>query len=327
MNHFPSLRIAMVAGFCLAVFLIGCIPTTGNRQIPVGPPGQYWVATTGQVADALNRIAEGTDPQIKLLCGPGMDPHSFSPSTGDAQAMQNATAIFYNGFHLEAKLHDLLHNQFADKSFEMAEAFPDEARLDWMEDGQIDPGAPFDPHIWNHLPGWQACVAALIEHVCELDPANDATYRANGKTYLEEIAAAHKSAMEKFSMIPEDQRIIVSAHDAFNYFANVYHFETVAVLGIGNDAEADLKSMRKVVDVICERKVPVIFLESITNPKVTQALQEACEARGWTVKIADRPLYSDDLGSEPPQDTFLGAFNSNVELITESLMPIASPAT
>ncbi|MEM9365488.1 MAG: zinc ABC transporter substrate-binding protein [Planctomycetota bacterium] len=286
-----------------------------------GSVAQYWVATTGQVADALRRIAGETNPKIKLFCGPGMDPHSFAASTGDVQAMDEATAIFYNGFHLEAKLHDLLHHEFAAKSWAMASAFPEEARLDWIEDGEIDPEAPFDPHIWNHLPGWAECVQGLIDRVCVVDPSNEPAYRENGAAYMAEIMKAHESAITKFEAIPAEQRVLVSAHDAFNYFAENYGFEAVAVLGVGNDAEADVRTMREVAETVSTKKVPVIFIESITNPKVTQALQEACEARDWNVEIADEPLYSDDLGSEPPQDTFLGAFGSNVDLIVASLAP------
>lgn len=282
---------------------------------------QHWIATTGQIADALNRISDGTNPKIKLFCGPGMDPHSFAASTGDVQAMADADAIFYNGFHLEAKLHDLLHHQFADKSFAMSDVFPKEARLDWIEDGEVDPNAPFDPHIWNHLPGWQKCVEGLIDQVCAVDPTNEATYRKNGQAYLEELSRTHSAALERFKQIPKGQRVLVSAHDAFNYFAEVYDFESIAVLGIGNDAEADVRRMREVAETVSAKKVPVIFIESITNPKVTQALKEACEARDWNVEIAQQPLYSDDLGSKAPHDTFLGAFNSNVDLIVESLAP------
>ena len=111
----------------------------------------------------------------------------------------------------------------------------------------------------------------------------------------------------------------MSAHDAFNYFAEEYNMETLAVLGIGNDPEADIKTMREVAAKISDRKVPAIFMESITNPKVTEALQEACAARDWKVALVDRPLYSDDIGEKPPQSTFLGAFKSNVETISEYL--------
>ena len=306
--------------FICVLTLLGCDSSVQNSVPQGSDPGQQtWVATTGHIADALRQISAGTGAEIKLLCGPGIDPHSFSASTRDVQAMADADAIFYNGFHLEAKLHDLLHHQFADKSWSMASAFPKEARLDWVEDGQVDPEAPFDPHIWNHLPGWSTCVAGLVDHLCELEPAHADTYRKNGASYVAQIDAMHQTALQRFESIPSERRVLVSAHDAFNYFAKVYRFETVAVLGIGNDAEADVKTMREVATTICDRQVPVIFLETITNPKVTTALQEACSARQWSVTIADQPLYSDDLGSEPPADTFLGAFESNVKLIAESL--------
>ena len=233
--------------------------------------------------------------------------------------MADADGIFYNGFHLEAKLHESLHHRFGSKSWSMAEAFPEEARLDWAEDGKIDPEAPFDPHIWNHLPGWAQCVEGLVEQMAKLDPENAPSYRRNGTAYVTEIEAAHAEAAKRFEQIPKDKRVIVSAHDAFNYFAKVYEFESVAVLGIGNDAEADVRTMRRVAQTVCDRKVPVIFIENITNPKVTEALQEACAARDWSVKIADQPLYSDDLGSKPPSNTYLGAFKSNVDLIAKSL--------
>ncbi|WP_166822843.1 metal ABC transporter solute-binding protein, Zn/Mn family [Thalassoroseus pseudoceratinae] len=309
--------------FCLFLaFATGCNSSSSSDHTGTGKDGsgkQHWVATTGHVYDALNRISEGADVEIKLLCGPGIDPHSYSASPRDVQAMSEADAIFFNGFHLEAKLHDLLHHEFGDKSWSMGSVFPEEARLDWMEDGEIDPEAPFDPHIWNHLPAWSTCVSGLIEQLVKIDSENEELYRTNGEKYVAEIEELHKKALEEFAKIPEKRRVIVSAHDAFNYFAKVYGFKSVAVLGIGNDAEADVKTMREVAELVSERKVPVIFLETITNPKVTEALQEACAARDWSVKIADQPLHSDDLGSEPPLDTFLGAFEANINLITKSL--------
>lgn len=319
------------ACFSLLLVISGCTfsdSDTGGKSEGASESGSKtsleWVATTGHVHDALTAISAGTNVNIKLFCGPGIDPHSFSASTNDVQAMSEADAIFYNGFHLEAKLHDLLHHQFADKAFAMADHFPESSRLDWVEDGEIDPEAPFDPHIWNHLPGWMTCVEALIEHLCAIDAANAELYRKNGEGYLKTIESTHQAAIEKFDTIPESQKLLVSAHDAFNYFAKVYHFESFAVLGVGNDAEADIKTMRDVAATVSERKIPVIFIENITNPKVTEALQEACEAKGWSVKIAEEPLYSDALGSEPPVDSFMGVFQHNVDLITESLKPEAT---
>ena len=280
---------------------------------------QSWVATTGHIADALREISAGTNVNIKTLCGPGVDPHSYNASTNDVQAIANADAVFFNGFHLEARLHHLLETEFGDKSWAMAAAFPADARLDWVEDGQIDPEAPFDPHIWNHLPGWSKCVEGLLARVCEVNPNNAEIYKKNGQGYVDEILTVHQKAVKEFEPISQERRVLVSAHDAFNYFANVYGFDAIAVLGIGNDAEADVKTIREVAKTVCDRKVPVIFLENITNPKVTAALQEACAAQDWQVEIADQPLYSDALGVAAPTDTFLGAFITNVELISKSL--------
>ncbi len=308
----------LVAGLLAAVLAVGCEQSVQQSEVsPVPSERDILVATTGHIADALRRISD--NHEIVQLCGPGVDPHSYSASTKDVQAIANAKAVFFNGFHLEARLHDVLEHKFSDKCWAMASAFPPEARLDWVEDGKIDPEAPFDPHIWNHLPGWSECVRGMTAQLCALDPDNADEYQERGDAYVGEVMAAHDAAVEKFSALADDQRVLVSAHDAFNYFADVYDFEAIAVLGVGNDAEADVRTIRDVAVTVCEKKVPTIFLENITNPKVTAPLQEACQAKGWEVEIADEPLYSDDLGVEPPLDTFLGTFSHNVDLITNSL--------
>lgn len=311
--------------YLLVVLALASLSTTtgcgksksARRGGKVGP--MNLIATTGQVNSALTAITASTGASIKLFCGPGVDPHSFSASTNDIQAMKDADAIIYNGFHLEARLHEHLHDLFSDKAWAMSSSFPEEARLDWTEDGQQDPDAPYDPHIWNHLPGWEACVQGLTEHLIQLQPKNAEVFKANSERYIQSIQTTHQWAQGALKTIPEDRRFIVSAHDAFNYFAKVYDMETMAVLGIGNEAKADIQTMQKVADMIVEKKIPVIFLEAITNPKVSIALKEACAAKDWEVEIVKDQLYSDDLGAKSPQNEFLGAFRSNVAIIVENL--------
>lgn len=303
-----------------SLFLVGLVailPACGTKD--AGGDGFKIVATTGHIHDALLAITDGTSPNMKLLCGPGVDPHSYSASTGDVKAMEAADIIVWNAFHLEAQLESLMKDTFKGKAWSMASAFPEDQRLDWVEDGEIDPEAPFDPHIWNHLPGWAACVEALAKHLGTVDKDNAETYTKNGKAYADKVREAHTWAKTKLAEIPAERRFLVSGHDAFNYFAKAYGLDTVAVLGVGNDQEADIQTMREVGKTIAERKVPVIFMESLTNPKITQALQEATKGQGWEVKIADDSLYSDDLGESAPQNTYLGAFRSNVELIHSAL--------
>ncbi len=306
-------------GLARALFIALCACLAGCGGDAKTSDGLQIVATTGHINDALQAITEGTPAQIKLLCGPGVDPHSYSASTGDVKAMEAADLIVYNGFHLEAQLEGLLKDTFKGKSWSMASAFPNEQRLDWVEDGAIDPNAPFDPHIWNHLAGWATCVEALAKHLGAASPKNAERFETNGKAYAKNVRDAHDWAKEALAAIPEDRRFLVSGHDAFNYFAKAYGLDTVAVLGVGNDQEADIQTMKSVAKTIADRKVPVIFMESLTNPKITKALQEASESLGWKVKIADDTLYSDDLGESAPQSTYLGAFRSNVELIQRAL--------
>ncbi len=309
----PRLRFPHLLLVALCVCLAACGSDTSDST------GFKLVATTGHINDALVAITEGTSPSIKLLCGPGVDPHSYSASTGDVKAMEQADLILWNGFHLEAQLESLLLGTFRDKAWSMSSAFPESDRLDWVEDGEIDPKAPFDPHIWNHLSGWATCVEALGAHLGKANPEHAERYKSNAAAYAKKVREAHTWAKSALAEIPENRRFLVSGHDAFNYFAKAYGLETVAVLGVGNDQEADIRTMRSVAKTIAERKVPVIFMESLTNPKITQALKEASAGHGWKVEIADDSLYSDDLGESPPQNTYLGAFRSNVELIRDAL--------
>ena len=300
----------MVVG--LALSLVGCGGAASGSEVPLV------VVTTGQIHDATRAMVDGLPVELKLLCGPGVDPHSYGASTRDVLAMDRAELIVFNGFHLEAQLSELLEREaIAAKSWSMAGAFPVERRLGWSEEGVGDES--FDPNIWNDLQGWSSCVEALSQELAELFPESAEQITANGERYRAELLAANQWAAQRLGALPESRRVLVSGHDAFNYFARNYGLETVAILGVGNDPEADLRTMRTVAEEVVERQVPVVFLESITNPRLTQALLEACAARGWTARIADEPLYSDDLGVEPPVDTFLGAFRANVEVISTAL--------
>ena len=315
----PSTLKTILAVLATCILLVGCDNSSNQTTSNSDNASLQIIATTGQINAALQKLTAGTDANINLFCGPGVDPHSFSASTQDVQAMLDADLIVYNGFHLEAKLSEHLHGKFENKAWSMASAFPETARLNWEEDGKIDPEAPFDPHIWNHLLGWTKCVEGLAKKLAAADPDHADAYSKNAEAYVAEIIEAHIWATEKLASLPTNHRTIVSAHDAFKYFANQYGMEADAVLGIGNDPEANIFEMRRVAKIVCDKKVPAIFMESITNPKVTQALKEACQNSNWDVKLVDQPLYSDDIGETAPQNTFLGAFKSNVEIIFEAL--------
>lgn len=314
LNRCRHARRQILTAAAAALFAISCVQRGSDSDAPL------IVATTGHIHDALIRITDGLEVELQLLCGPGVDPHSYGATSKDVIALQRAKAIVYNGFHLEAQLGELLEGPHMHaRAWAMSSAFPKEHVLNWVEDGEVDPGAPHDPHIWNHLAGWGVCVTALGEHLGGLFPESADTITKNAAAYSAEVAEADAWAVERIATLPKERRVLISGHDAFNYFARAYGMETYAVLGVGNDPEADIRTMQEVAAVCAERKVPVIFLESITDPKITQSLEENCAALGWKTRIASQPLYSDDLGEDPPVNTFLGAFRTNVELIVTSL--------
>lgn len=276
------------------------------------------VATTGHIHNALAEITAGAEG-VELhppIYAPGMDPHTDAPTGKDIELLEASKAIFYNGFHLEAPLEQLLTSEYEAKSFAMSTAFPDGARL---ETGDDDERMRYDPHIWNHLKGWATCVEALAEEMAKLDPDQAELYRSQGGEYADELREADAWAADQLGQIPEESRFLVSTHDAFNYFAVPHGLETLSPLGISTDSQPSVGEMSEVVSLVCDNQVPVIFVENGTSPEVIEAIQEACEEKGWDVKVADQELFADTLGDEAPYDTFIGAFKSNVSAIRDAL--------
>ena len=199
----------ILAVLVACVLLVGCDNGSNQTTNSNNNASLQIVATTGQINAALQKLTAGTGANINLFCGPGVDPHSFSASTQDVQAMLDSDLIIYNGFHLEAKLTEHLHGKFENKAWSMASAFPETARLDWVEDGEIDPEAPFDPHIWNHLPGWTECVSGLAKKLAEADPDHTEAYNKNADAYVAEIMDAHTWATEKLASLPANHLSLI----------------------------------------------------------------------------------------------------------------------
>lgn len=267
------------------------------------------LATTGHVGDAVLRIAPDAD--LFVLVGPGLDPHTYEASTRDIEQMRNADIVFWNGLHLEAQMQDAIRS-LGDSQLELGEEIPKSMLLPWEDD-------LYDPHIWNSTEIWSLVVRSIAGKLSEMDPENATAYQQNANAYVEEIEEADAYAREQLASIPEENRVLVSGHDAFNYFADAYGFEALAIEGISTEDEASLQDLRDLADYIVENEVVAIFYENITNPQATIALQEAVAARGSSVQISEEELYSDALGDVAPLDTYLGTFRHNVDAIATSL--------
>lgn len=293
-----------------ALLLAGCTPQAGDED---GALSIY--ATTGYLADAAANIAPEAD--ITTMVGPGGDPHTYQPSTRDIQTLQSADVVFWNGLHLEAQMTSQLES-LGDRQVALGELIPEDLLLDWPEAGEA--GEPlYDPHIWNSPEIWTLVVGHIADTLAQTDPAGAEQYRQNAQAYAEQIDAAAAETEELLAAIPEEDRILITGHDAFAYFGQTYGFEVHATDFISTEAQLSPGELSALADLIADHEVPVVFQDNQANPQAITSLQQAVAARGWQVEISDDELYADSLGAEPGVDTYLGAFSHNARAVAEAL--------
>jgi len=273
------------------------------------------VSTTTQITDLLKQLA-GDKINLYGLMGPGVDPHLYKASEGDVSKLFNADILFYNGLHLEGKMDDVFENmrKQGKETFAVASAIPK------FELVKVDESsAHYDPHIWFSVSNWKLVASFVARQLIKHDQDNVDFYDARLKEYLDELDRLSVFNEEKLSLIPEDKRVLITAHDAFEYFGNEYGFEVKGLQGISTVSEAGAADVKQLADFIVDRKIPALFIESSVPHRNIEALQAAVKSRGFEVKIGGE-LYSDALGSSgTPEGTFIGMYKHNVKIITEAL--------
>jgi manganese/zinc/iron transport system substrate-binding protein len=283
-------------------------PEAGDDRLKI-------VATTTIVGDLVRAIG-GDDVQVDVLMGPGIDPHLYKASAGDVRAMSSADAIIYNGLFLEGKLSEVLEElgERGVTTVAVAECV-DPAKLV----AHADYDGLADPHVWFDVSLWTEAAECLGTALAELDPARAGGFEERARTYREELAVLDEWVRSTVAELPADRRILVTAHDAFSYFAKAYDFEVRGLLGVSTASEAGTADVQALAEFIVERRVPAVFVESSVSPRFVEALQEAVAARGFEVVIGGT-LYSDSLGDPSSEAaTYLGTVRSNVQTIVGAL--------
>jgi manganese/zinc/iron transport system substrate-binding protein len=283
------------------------LPDLGDRTIQV-------TATTGQVAD-LAREVGGSRVEVTALMGPGVDPHLFKASERNVEELIDSDAIFYNGLHLEGKLGELLERLSARRPvFSVGDAIPEDLLMSPAEfEGNPDPHVWFDPTMWVY-----AC-HAMGDALTSLDHSHREIYAAEVAAYTAQLEDLDRYAGEQFAAIPDQQRVLVTAHDAFGYLGRRYDLEVVGLQGISTSTEAGIKDVQRIADLLVERRVPSIFVETSVPRRTIEAVQVATADRGWDVTIGGE-LFSDALGdSGTPEGTYLGMFRHNTDTIVAGL--------
>jgi len=297
----------------LTLLLTACDRATPAAADPSKPITV--VATTGMIADTARAIA-GNHVTVTALMGPGVDPHLYKASTGDVRALTDASLILYNGLHLEGRMADLLVKLAATKTVVQVTDTIDESRL--REPPEFE-GHP-DPHVWFDVSLWTVVAQRIADALANADPANASDYQSSAAAYIAELNTLHAWCKSELARIPKEQRILITAHDAFGYLGDAYGVEVLAIQGISTDSEASLKSVNALVDTIVERKVAAVFVESSVPHKTIESLIEGCKARGHNVTIGGE-LFSDALGpADSPAATYIGMVKHNVTTITTALL-------
>ncbi|MCB9771828.1 MAG: zinc ABC transporter substrate-binding protein [Candidatus Omnitrophica bacterium] len=272
------------------------------------------VATIGQLSDVVANVG-GERVKVEGLMGAGVDPHLYKASEGDVRKLREAQIIFYNGLFLEAKMEDIFKKmQRRVKTVPVGESIP---RAELLE-SEVFHGH-FDPHIWFDVTLWQKVTIKVKETLCEFDNLYCKDYEKRAVEYLEKLTQLDQFIKTRALEISKDQRILVTAHDAFRYFGRKYDFQVKGLQGISTQSEAGINDVVNLADFIAEHKIKAIFIESSVPERNIQAVREAVKSRGWDVKIGGE-LFSDAMGHEGSfEGTYIGMVTHNINTIVDSL--------
>ncbi|MBB77204.1 MAG: manganese transporter [Planctomycetaceae bacterium] len=273
------------------------------------------VSTCGMVTDIVKQVA-GSEATVIGIMNEGVDPHLYRPTSSDVKQLGEADVIFYSGLMLEGRMSDTF-------SQVQRTGIPVYAVTEGIDPKLLREPPEFaghwDPHVWMDVQAWSACVSQIADALSEFDPAHKETYEKNAKSYQNELTKLDDYVRKTIASIPDDQRVLVTAHDAFGYFSRAYQIEVKSVQGLSTESDADLKHINELVEFICTRKIQAIFVESSVSDRNIKAILEGCGERGWEVKIGGS-LFSDAMGAPNTyRGTYIGMMDHNASVIAGAL--------
>jgi manganese/zinc/iron transport system substrate-binding protein len=304
-------KLIVLALSLLVVSVIsGCTSaTTGNESDKI-----HVTTTIAQIQDVVNNIG-GDHVETESLMGPGIDPHLYQASQGDISKLTKADIIFYSGLHLEGKMGEVFEKVSKDRpTIAVAEKISEDELL-------ADPNGAnaHDPHVWFSVPLWIQTVDTIEEELGKLKPEFKEEFAENAKKYKAELEELDQYARDQFKTIPEGSRVLVTAHDAFGYFGHEYGFEVMGLQGISTDSEYGLKDVQNLVDILVDKQIKAVFVESSISEKSINAVVEGANEQNHQVSIGGE-LYSDAMGEAGTKEgTYIGMFKHNIDTIVSSL--------
>lgn len=238
------------------------------------------VTTIAQIGEPIEIIG-GDRVEVKSLMGPGVDPHLYTATQGDITTLQNADIILYNGLHLEGNMDEIFAKLKDSKTtFAIGESINEEQLLK-------DENGAIDPHIWFDLDLWKDALESATELLKEYSPEDADYFEQNKESYFGKIDELKADAIEKLSSIPEEQRVLVTAHDAFGYFGRMFDIEVVGLQGLSTEDEVGLSEIQTTVDLLIDKQVLAVFVESSVNQNSIKAVIEGAGKEGLSVNLGE----------------------------------------
>src|SRR5690625_4584789 len=316
-SSIKGLRSLLLTG---AAALTLALTACGGSQAASPDDGRFkTVATVGMIADIVRNVA-GDKTEVIGLIGEGVDPHQYRPTRGDIIALSQADIVFYGGLMLEGKMGDVLA-RIADSGkpiYPISEKIR-ESGYSVMSGERTDDRTEFDPHLWMDVGAWRNGVKIIRDLLAEFDPENADFYRKNAASYMEKLKNLDNYVNEVISTIPENQRFLITAHDAFYYMGRAYEIEVRGIQGINTSSEAGVKDIENLVSFLVENKIPAVFVETSVSDKNVRALVEGARSRGHNLIIGGS-LFSDAMGSPGTYEgTYIGMLDHNATIIARAL--------
>lgn len=307
----------------LVAFLLAALLTLMSAAAQPDPSVSI-VATTTQAADLVNILAGdliGETIEVTALMGAGVDPHLYRPTESDIAAMNRADAIIYSGLHLEGQF-DTVFNALAERGVRIY-AMSDPVKAAGFTFGGFRLSAELvnvdDPHFWFDPRNWQMTAEGAADFLSELLPEHAGLFAANYEAYYEQLDLLYAWGTEAMSVVPEEQRVLVTSHDAFQYFGDAFGWEVRGLQGISTEDEAGVADIQDIAEFVVEHEIPMMFVESSVPPDAIEAVREAVRDGGGQVDIGLKELYSDAMGA--PGDfggTYIGMIAQNVAIVVRS---------
>lgn len=296
----------------LGLMMLLALPLTAARVLAEAP--LKVVATTGMIADAARQVG-GEAVTVRALMGPGVDPHAYRQTRTDIVAMTRADLVMWHGLYLEAQMEEFFHDLERKRAVvAVAEGLPKE-----LLRGHDDYADKFDPHVWMTPAMWKLVVVEVQNALTNARPEAADLFAANATAHLADLDRLIAYGDETLAQVPESNRVLLTAHDAFGYFGRDYGFEVLGIQGISTQSEAGLNRIGTLVDMLVNRGIKAVFVESSVSDRSIRALIEGAAARGHEVSIGGE-LFSDAMGSEGTYEgTYLGMLDHNITTIANAL--------